>query len=242
MVRNCVQRRPAGIVCFQLTEEMLSYISEEMNRYRIRCAVAGATFVTGWDVHVSSDDPQGCDEVIRHLVELGHRRIAFIAGEPLSPSAVARETAYRDAMERFELDVPPTAVGQVKRETDEGKWDAEETERVATQLLSPRKDRPTAVFCAADYIAFVVLRVARRLGLNVPNDLSVVGFSNLRSAEYSDPALTTAARPWKEMGEAAIKGLLEPVHRPGETFQRGKLLPVQLVVRRSTARAKEFVV
>ena len=104
-------------------------------------------------------------------------------------------------------------------------------------MLSDRNSRPTAVFCGTDPIAMVVLRIARRLGLRVPGDLSVVGFANMSMAELSDPPLTTIEEPFAEMGRVTVRRLIKDIgleNKKSLQKQIEETLPVRLIVREST--------
>ena len=169
---------------------------------------------------------------VGHLVELGHRRIAFIGGAERPDHSRVREEGYREAMRAEGLTIPDGYL-------EHGHWDWPATEAAAGRLmkLSPR---PTAILCANDAVAMIATRTARRMGLRVPEDLSVVGFLNMRAAEWADPPLTTVAAPHVEIGRRAMQLLLADVKpdkrkRPsGQERSQQMLLPTELIVRQST--------
>ena len=174
---------------------------------------------------VEADNVGGARAATRHLIELGHRRIAHIRGRTDLVSAQLREQGYREALEAAGLPFDPELVRV-------GGYRAAETTDAARELLS-RSDRPTAVFAANDLSAIRVLEIAHELGLRVPEDLSVVGFDNVPEAANAVPALTTVAQPLHQMGAEAVRLLLGLL--AGGTTEDHLLLPASLVVRASTS-------
>ena len=168
----------------------------------------------------------GGRSAVRHLVELGHRRIAMIAGPDRVLCCRARLDGYRSAMEAAGLPIAAGLVVPAYLTRDGGC-------RAASALLS-RADRPTAIFTANDLQALGVYQAARDAGLRIPGDLSVVGFDDLPVVAWADPPLTTVHQPLTEMAVAATELAL--------SLGRGELAPhprleigTSLTVRASTA-------
>lgn len=179
---------------------------------------------------VQGDNAHGGRLAARHLLELGHRRIAHIRGATHiainRQEALAREAGFLEAMAEAGVSVPPEYLV-------DGNFDEQAGEAAAETLLR-LPTPPTAIFAANDGTAFGVLRAAERLGVRVPGDLSLVGFDDVTSSALTSPALTTIRQPLQEMGAAAVRMLL--------TLGRGMtppevhpLFPTSLIVRRSTA-------
>jgi LacI family repressor for deo operon, udp, cdd, tsx, nupC, and nupG len=103
-------------------------------------------------------------------------------------------------------------------------------------LSLPVSERPTAIFCATDMIAFGVLQIAKKRGVKVPQDLSVVGFDNYDQSAYQVPPLTTVNQPFYEMGRIAME-LLESIVQDPKRHSQQVLIEPELIVRTSTARA-----
>jgi DNA-binding LacI/PurR family transcriptional regulator len=174
---------------------------------------------------VSATNYEGAFTAVRHLLDLGHRRIALVAGPEVIPCAHARLLGYRAAM--AEVGAPVTGL------VGSGGMNSEEGLVVARELLR-REPRPTAVLATNDLQAMGVYEAARELGLRIPDDLSVVGFDDLSVAAWMAPGLTTIHQPLHEMAVAATDLVLclawgNPVER------RHLELPTHLVVRQSTA-------
>lgn len=183
--------------------------------------------VTGWP-SVLIDDIGGAFTATDHLMELGHTRIAHIAGTLEGQMAFAvhsrRAKGYRRAMERAGL---PMAIV-------EADFDADEVKAKALELLGGR-DRPTAVFVHADEMAFAVLDAAEELGIAVGPELSVVGFDDHPEAERR--GLTTIRQRPAELGDLAAEMLMSGLES-GPDPKRSRLASTGLVVRGSTRRLR----
>jgi LacI family transcriptional regulator len=174
---------------------------------------------------VHSDNLAGAMAAIRHLLELGHRRIGFLAGRPDLESARSREQGYRQALADAGIAVDPDLIRV-------GDYDLEMSQEPARQLLT-LDDRPTAIFAANDLSAMQTMHVARTLGLAIPGDVSVVGFDNIPESALIEPPLTTIDQSIQEMGRRAVELLIAVID--GETGPAQQVtLPTRLVVRQST--------
>lgn len=211
-------------------------------------------------VTVSVDDRGGARAVARHLVGLGHRRIAIV-GLPFHPDgytgpatgtriaearfdvAAARLDGYRDALAEAGIDLDDAPVFECAHSD-------EDLGLVAGRHLLDRPDRPTAVLAMSDRLALGVVAAAREARIDVPRGLSVAGFNDTAAAARARPALTTVRQPLRLKGYAAARLILDaPVEGEGGAVPgtdseaaanpRGASdeldLPVELVVRRSTA-------
>ncbi|NEE01695.1 LacI family DNA-binding transcriptional regulator [Phytoactinopolyspora halotolerans] len=175
---------------------------------------------------VAADNLAGAVTAVNHLLTLGHRRIGFIGGRSSLAAAWAREEGYRAALADAGLTVDPTLIGR-------GDFHPETAIAPARTLLDS-DDRPTAIFTASDGMALKVLEVAGDLGLDVPGDLSVVGFDNIPESALAQPALTTIDQSMHQLGYEAARLLQELVAGSAEQpLQR--FVPTELVVRDSTA-------
>ncbi len=175
---------------------------------------------------VGSDNWNGGLAATRHLVELGHRRVAAISGPSDMLCSRARIDGYRSALESAGIAVDPTLV-------DSGNFYVEAGYDAARRLLD-RRDRPTAIFAGSDMQAIGALRAAQELGLRVPDDVSLVGYDDLPLAQWTVPALTTVRQPLAEMGAAATRMVLELAAGSTPAVTRVNLA-TELVVRESTA-------
>ncbi len=181
---------------------------------------------------VMVDNVGGATQAVQHLIDLGHRRIGCIAGPDGSTTSADRLAGYGNALARNGL---PQNGHLVKR----GNWSPESGYLLAKELLTG-KMRPTAILCANDQMAFGAIKAARELGLNVPRDLSVVGFDNVPPGSYFDPPLTTVEIPMYDIGRAAMRVLIDLLS--GEKFEKLRLFNTKLLVRGSTTARREKTV
>ena len=163
----------------------------------------------------------------RHLLELGHRRVAYVGGSPTAACSQARMGGFRAVMEAAGLPVPDGYV-------QDGLFRYQNGIEGATALFALPAP-PTAVFAACDAVAAGVVEAARADGLRVPEDLSVVGFDDTELARYGAPPLTTVRQPLREMGAVALRTALRMA--AGDTIDSHHVeLATELIVRKSTAR------
>jgi len=190
---------------------------------------------------VSSNNYQGGMQAMQHLIDLGHRKIAFLARPHLHLwTVVERYRAYCDALRQIgETPAPPILVGTDQELSSYDAYltnDDTSLEPLIAHLKQP--DRPTAIFAVNDWMAIRTLRAATAIGLRVPEDLSLVGFDNHEVGPSLTPPLTTIAQDGDLLGAEAAHRLLNLVE--GDPIQEVlTLLPTQLIVRGSTARLGE---
>ncbi len=162
----------------------------------------------------------------RHLLGLGHKRIAVISGPVDVLCSRARIDGYRSALDEAGVAIDPALIRY-------GDFFVGGGYQHGMDLLD-RPDRPTAIFAGSDFQAFGVMRAARELGLSVPEDLSIVGYDDLPVTEWIGPALTTIHQPLQEMAATATRMVLSLARGEVPTNQRIDLA-TELVVRESTA-------
>jgi DNA-binding LacI/PurR family transcriptional regulator len=173
---------------------------------------------------VGIDNISASRELVGHLLQLGHRRIAYIGDHSGYQSDAERFTGYRTALKAARITIDQALVVR-------GDGKPEEGERAAIQLLE-LADPPTAIFCYNDMTALGALRAAGNRGLRIPDDLAIAGFDDLFVASYTSPPLTTIRQPKQEMGRRAMSILLQLL--AGEETESRILLPGELIVRGST--------
>lgn len=223
-IDDTISRRPDCLVTVAQLDE------EQRNQLRAR----GIPFVV-FDptVELPDDVPfvgttnwAGGRSAARHLIGLGHRRVAMIAGPEGVLCCRARLDGYRSALDAAGLPVDPELIVSAGLNREDG-------EAAAFTLLT-RPDRPTAIFACNDLQALGVYQAARRVGLRIPADLSLVGFDDLPLATVVDPPLTTVRQPLIEMAVAATE-LALTLARGERTARTGLELGTTLTVRGSTA-------
>lgn len=174
---------------------------------------------------VTADNYQGACSVLRHFIEGGHRRIAFVTGNDRLASARERRRGYRDVLTQARIPFDPA----LEVTGDFSYASGVEAARRLFALAEP----PTAIFAANDATAAGVLFAARDAGLRVPEDVSVAGFDDIPMASRTTPPLTTVRQPLQQMARAAVNMLLALVAGV-EAPSREIVLPTELIPRAST--------
>lgn len=176
---------------------------------------------------IQVDNVAAANRATSHLLELGHQRVAFISGPLNLASAQDRLEGYKLALERL---------GGAKDEclVREGDFQYESGYTRAMSLLRD-SDPPTAIFTANDRMAIGAISAAMDLGLNVPDELSVVGFDDIAMARYVRPTLTTVSLSDYEMGVSSMQSMLRQLR--GEEVPEVTWMPTELMIRQSTGPA-----
>ena len=177
---------------------------------------------------IGVDNRPGGFQATEHLLQLGHRRIAYVAAPDDRSDSVERLAGYHDALDKAGIDPDPSLLVR-----GTGRPGGGERALTALQALA---ERPTAVFCYNDMTAIGLIHAAHAMGLSLPQDLAVVGFDDIVFAPYVYPPLTTVAQPVAELGQGAMEmvvsllpeGSLDPATSIDRT------LPGRLVVRASS--------
>jgi len=188
-------------------------------------AIVGVA-VSGWS-SVRIDDEGAARRAMRHLIDLGHRRIGYIGGEPADPlhseAPADRHRGYRRALAEAGIDINPSleAVGYFSVRGG----------RAAMEQMLDLPTRPTAVFAACDEMAMGAIHAVRRAGARVPEDVSVIGIDDQEMAELFD--LTTVAQPVDAQGTLAAGMILAAIGNPGRA-RPAVTVPTALIVRGST--------
>jgi LacI family transcriptional regulator len=181
--------------------------------------------------NVVLDHASAARMAIKHLYDLGHRKLAFMKGHHH-----VDDTQYRwDAMMLIarEFGVQPTQERIVQMTTSG--WSPEVGYRPAKRLTQATRDF-TALLCFNDTAAIGAIRALHEAGIRVPEDVSVVGFDDIVGAEFHVPSLTTIRQPLKHMGRTAAKVLLDRIANPGKSYPEIIQVKPELIVRESTAR------
>ncbi len=178
---------------------------------------------------VDLDNRRGAFMATEYLISLGHKRVGFIGGNiQLSVNALDRYVGYQKMLGKAGLKENP-------RHVLHGDFSIQHGYQAMRRILeSPREEHPTAIFAATDLIALGAMQAAQEAGLNIPNELSIVGFDDVESAAASSPPLTTVRQPFFEIGHRAVR-LLEALLSDPSLTDRHVLLEPSMVFRSSAA-------
>jgi len=186
-------------------------------------------FIEGLDGNfVGVDDRAGAYEAVTHLIKLGHKRIAYISGSKNASTNKGRLRGYQEALRDNNFTLEPEL-------TAGDGWLEEDGYKAGRTLLEldPEK-RPTAIFAITDLCAFGALQAIKEKGLRVPEDVSIVGFCDVKAASIATVSLTTVRQPTREIGKQAVQILLEEIENgTGDIRVKKVILKPELVIRKS---------
>jgi len=175
---------------------------------------------------VTIDNELGARKVVEHLVELGHRRIAYISGPPQDSNANERKIGFLAAAYEAGLEVNPELIHY-------GNWERSSGWEIA-KLLMELESPPTAIFCANDHMAIGAIQMLQTEGIRIPQDISIVGYDDTELGQVVVPHLTTVFQPLGLMGELGAKEVLRQLDEESPEPVHLSLEP-EVVLRESTA-------
>jgi DNA-binding LacI/PurR family transcriptional regulator len=194
-------------------------------------AVSGHRDVSGVTNIVLNHARAAC-LALQHLVDLGHRRLAFIKGQAFSSDTEVRWEAVREAAKKFGVEIKGQLTGQLEGESSSPLLGYQ-----VTQKLLASGAPFTGLFTFNDISAIGAIQALRETGRRVPEDVSVVGFDDIQSAAFQNPALTTVRQPLREMGMIAAETLLRRITAPRKApYPKEIVVEPEFIVRSSTAR------
>ena len=223
-VNLCHQRRVSGLIV--VAPELSAKFPKTFASLKMPIIVVGSSLGRQAISYVDVDNYGGACVMTEHLIELGHTKIGFVSGRVDMRDASQRELGFRKTMEKHGLPVVAEWIIQ-------GEYETRKAFQVSMNLLA-KNDRPTAIFAANDEMAYGVIDAARILGFQLPEDLSVGGFDDIRGSAEFVPALTTVRQPMLDLGLLAARYILDILSKPSTVVLHRKL-PAQLVTRSSTA-------
>jgi LacI family transcriptional regulator len=216
----------------------LIVMSPDLDQHTLRSSLAACPAVVllncaartpGFDA-IKIDNVGGASAMTRHLLGMGHRRIAFISGAAGNVDAEERRRGYRSALKAARVALDPLM------EID---GDFTETGGYrAAKALAQLSQRPTAIFAANDSMAIGALSALREAGISVPEEVAVTGFDDIPIAQYTSPPLTSVRVPIIELGEHATERLVESLSSDRRRRRRCEILETTLVVRQSCGASR----
>lgn len=237
ILERCVEWRLSGIIAIHAPQSTMHDLKPAIETAKIPFIMVDSQQPPEGCLNIAADNAGGMTAIVEHLVGLGHKRIAFLGGNRESEDSISgeRERAYRAAMKKLGL-AKYCQVETGNWQAEFSDWEQGETADAARRLLDS-KPRPTAIACASDHMAMIVVRLADERGWKVPKDLSVTGFDDVVSATLYTPPLTTVSQPFEEMGRVAVQRLLRDIALDATPPRAEKTEPLatHLIVRGSTA-------
>ena len=229
IVQAMRQHRVDGVIICSTT--FSDEQSQHFSNYGIPIVVVNNQAVEDYRYSIYHDDIDGSRQLTRHLIELGHRKIAYLGNSRSGRTTQDRLTGFRQEMESKGLSIPDGYVYEIPGSEPEKSG-------LAVEHFLAAADRPTALVCFNDMMAIGMLKHLQGRGLCVPRDLSITGFDNIIFSNYTNPPLTTFDQPKRFIGQKAaelILSLLDTTSRVNMPEQKIQILKGNLLVRESTA-------
>jgi DNA-binding LacI/PurR family transcriptional regulator len=183
-------------------------------------------------VNVTVDDYKGSFDAVSHLIQQGYRRIVHLSGPKNLTISTERIRGYKDALLAHGIEINDALIVECPLGTDD------ESRKTTRQLLEAMEERPDAFFGNNDMAAVGAMLACKDLGLRVPEDIGVVGFSNWQFCSMIDPGLSSVAQPGFQMGAKATQLLLDLIEKKinPEDIKESITLPTELLIRKSSVR------
>jgi DNA-binding LacI/PurR family transcriptional regulator len=226
IVRAMVEHRVDGVIICStsFSEEQ----SGQLTQYGVPMVVINNQAAEDFRYSIYHDDVDGSRQVTRHLIELGHRKIAYLGNSLSGRTTLDRLTGFRQEMGSNGLAVPAEYIHEVPGGDPENGMDA-------AQHFLTLPERPTALVCYNDMLAIGVLKGFQQLGIRAPEEISITGFDNIIFSAYTNPPLTTFDQPKRFIGMEAARLLLGLLKHDLDDGEKVKMLRGELLVRASTS-------
>ncbi|BCM92599.1 HTH-type transcriptional regulator AscG [Abditibacteriota bacterium] len=228
VIGRCSEERPDGVIVNDYGRgACLDELRQEFETHNIpHVWLNSKERVPG--IHIYPHDEEGIYQAVQHLIALGHQRIAFIGGKEHLGTGIHRVAGFRRAIREARLD------DSFVRWTN---WDGQVAENSAEEMVA--KERVTAFITGSDALALLIMLKFHRMGLRLPDEVSVIGCGDMVRVNNSYPPLTTVAVPYKELGRASVNKLLALLTDPESATEAEEIaFATPLVIRESTAGAK----
>lgn len=223
-VQRLLELRVRGVII--LTTEMDLSVIKRLSSQKIMVVFLDIGKVGPHTSNIRVNYEQGVHQAVEHLLELGHRQIAFVSGPLHFKSAQIRRQAFLRSMKKYRASLHTEPV------IYEGDFKLESGQRAVKELVA-LKNKPTAIIAANDLMAVGAMWELGRAGLRVPKDISVIGCDDIWLARLTDPPLTTVMIPRAEIGTAAVEAVLRSDSANGNSGREIRIA-TQLLVREST--------
>jgi DNA-binding LacI/PurR family transcriptional regulator len=229
VIRRMLERKVEGVavMTFGIEEPLLQHLAAR----NIPLALVDFELPSPLVSTLRVDYGAGLRQAVHHLAALGHRQITFVSGPRALHSAKARVESFQTATKEAKIASRSAMVIEANHTLEGG--------MLAFERLRSRGELPTAIMCSNDMTAIGVLRSAYAVGVKVPKDLSIIGFDDIRFAEFTTPPLTTVQMSRVDLARAAFLALRDHSEGPISAAPREYPIPTNLIVRQSTDVPKD---
>lgn len=234
IARSMMEHRADGVII--CSTSFSTELSQPLQEGGFPMVVVNNQSAENFRFSIYHDDVDGARQITRHLIDLGHKRIAYLGDSLSGRTSLDRLTGFHTEMRFAGLVVPPEYIFEVP-------GGMPEVGASSVNHFLDLPERPTAIVCFNDMLAMGLLKALQQAGLEIPTDLSITGFDNIRFSTYTNPPLTTFDQPKRYIGEEATRLLLGLLHPDAEIHNDRseiKILKGKLLIRKSTASPSEL--
>jgi DNA-binding LacI/PurR family transcriptional regulator len=229
IIQSMRQHRVDGVIICSTT--FSDEQSRHFSKYEVPIVVVNNQAAEDYRYSIYHDDVDGCRQLTRHLIELGHHKIAYLGNCHSGRTTLDRLAGFRQEMESAGLSVPDHYIHEIPSS-------GPEMGNLVVDHFLGLPDRPTALVCFNDMMAIGVLKSLQCRSVRVPEEISITGFDNIVFSNYTNPPLTTFDQPKRFIGQKAAELILSLLHSSSKTNvpeQKIQILKGNLLVRKSTA-------
>lgn len=212
ILENLLKRNVDGVILQGLDAESTEWFQAQLLGHKIPCCLLGSSFPAQTGLRVVSDDVQGSTDAIQHLVDHGHRKLIFLNGQPDWPAFTIRRDSAKETAARLGAKLTVVDYPEYHPASPIGDDISQERSDI-TQLLEQELKDNTAIFCPNDVLGVLALQSCQNMGLRVPEDVSIMGYSESILSSYCQPPLTTVTQPHHAMGHEAAVELIEILNK-----------------------------
>ena len=205
------------------------YLLDLYNQYNVPVVLAARQVDVSQIPCIIANTESATSQLVQYLLNLNHKRIAYISGPRYWDSVKRRSQTIQRALSESGLTLPSSLYRWCFPNIEEG------AQTTNSLLALPEEERPTAIIAFNDLIAIGALHAIRTAGLSVPQDISVIGFDDIAMAAYTNPALTTVSQPKYRIGQLSVKKVYDLIHGHVETEGSSISLECPFILRESTA-------
>jgi LacI family transcriptional regulator len=208
-------------------DDHLKFIREKLEPEGVRLATVAHTPNYDSVIDITANDRQGISLAVEHLTGLGHRKIAYLGMHPDLLYGIRRRQGFYDGMAKHGLSVPESYCLH--------SIDVREIDEYLLRLIKSSSNRPSAIICASDMYALRAITLFLKIGVRVPEDVSVLGYGETTACRYSTPSITTIAEPYERIGQTLANKLITAIKNGSrKTTPVHETLDVSLIQREST--------
>jgi LacI family transcriptional regulator len=241
-LHNFLERKVEGIIISPIQDSVNEDYFWELKKKSVPFVVIDRKYDYIQCDFIGVDDKHGAYLAVKHLIELGHKKIGIITGPLDTYTGRQRLEGFKDALVE-------NGIMLKKEYIEQGSYKGDQKEIGKQKVLYLLSQEPgiTAIFCSTDYFAIGALAALKQLGKKVPQDVSVIGFAGFEETQYTQPALTTVSQPGYEIGQTAAMRILQIIKENNQNINnedkktKSILLKTKLIIRESTSYAPKKI-